>query len=58
MERGLLLVEGAVPGVAGGTIFVRDAIKRPIHKDAPMPGKFKTASSAAAASDEPMTAEG
>ena len=42
-ERGLILVEGAVPGVAGGWIHVRDAVKRPLPKDAPLPGKFKTA---------------
>lgn len=42
-ERGLILVEGAVPGVAGGWIHVRDAVKRPLPKDAPLPGKFKAA---------------
>ena len=60
VERGLLLVEGAVPGVAGGTIYVRDAIKRPLHKDAPKPGKFKTTTNneAPASPAETMTAEG
>ncbi|SIQ74826.1 MULTISPECIES: 50S ribosomal protein L3 [unclassified Bosea (in: a-proteobacteria)] len=43
VERGLILVEGAVPGVAGGWIHVRDAVKRPLPKDAPLPGKFKAA---------------
>jgi large subunit ribosomal protein L3 len=42
-ERGLILVEGAVPGHAGGWIHVRDAIKRALPKDAPLPGKFKVA---------------
>ena len=41
VERGLILVEGAVPGHAGGWIHVRDAIKRALPKDAPLPGKFK-----------------
>jgi large subunit ribosomal protein L3 len=41
VERGLILVEGAVPGHAGGWIHVRDAIKRTLPKDAPLPGKFK-----------------
>jgi len=45
VERGLILVEGAVPGHAGGWIHVRDAVKRALPKDAPLPGKFKTASS-------------
>ena len=41
VERGLVLVEGAVPGTAGGWIFVRDAVKRALPKDAPQPGKFR-----------------
>src|SRR3954447_16408207 len=41
VERGLILVEGAVPGFAGGWISVRDAVKKPAHKDTPVPGKFK-----------------
>ena len=43
VERGLVLVEGSVPGVKGGWIYVRDAIKKPLHKDVPKPGKFKVA---------------
>jgi large subunit ribosomal protein L3 len=41
VERGLLLVEGAVPGSKGGWIMVRDAVKKPLPKDAPKPGKFR-----------------
>src|ERR671911_1618124 len=40
-ERGLILVEGAVPGVAGGWIYVRDAVKRKLPAEIPMPGKFR-----------------
>jgi large subunit ribosomal protein L3 len=47
-ERGLILVEGAVPGVAGGWIHVRDAVKRALPKDAPLPGKFKVSGEAKA----------
>src|ERR1700752_3308552 len=43
VERGLLLVEGPVPGSKGGWISVRDAVKKPLPKDAPKPGKFKVA---------------
>ena len=35
VDRGLILVEGAVPGVKGGWIFVRDAVKRALPKEAP-----------------------
>jgi large subunit ribosomal protein L3 len=41
VERGLLLVEGAVPGSKGGMILVRDAVKHPLPKEAPKPGKFR-----------------
>src|SRR5918992_3428856 len=41
VARGLILVEGAVPGVAGGWIFVRDAVKRKLPAEVPMPGKFR-----------------
>ena len=43
LSRGLILVEGAVPGVKGGWIFVRDAVKRALPVDAPKPGKFRIA---------------
>ena len=41
VERGLILVEGSVPGFAGGWISVRDSVKKPAHKDTPVPGRFK-----------------
>ena len=40
-ERGLILVEGAVPGVAGGWIQIRDSVKRKAPADLPLPGKFR-----------------
>ena len=46
LSRGLILVEGAVPGVKGGWIFVRDAVKRAVPVDAPKPGKFRIAGAA------------
>ena len=52
VERGLILVEGAVPGSKGGWIRVRDAVKKPLPKDAPKPGKFKVAEGAAEAPAE------
>ena len=41
VERGLILVEGAVPGAKGGWSTVRDAVKKALPKDAPKPGKFR-----------------
>src|ERR1700710_1567638 len=49
VERGLILVEGAVPGSKGGWIAVRDAVKKALPKDAPKPGKFKLANGGEAA---------
>jgi large subunit ribosomal protein L3 len=48
VDRGLILVEGAVPGVAGGWIHVRDAVKRKLPDAVPMPGKFRAAGNSAA----------
>jgi large subunit ribosomal protein L3 len=43
VARGLILVEGAVPGVKGGWIMVRDAVKKTLPAGVPKPGKFKLA---------------
>ena len=56
-ERGLILVEGAVPGVAGGWIHVRDAVKRSLPKDAPLPGKFKVSGESKAETVEAPAAQ-
>src|SRR3981189_2637605 len=41
VERGLIMIEGAVPGGKGGWITVRDEVKKSPHKDTPKPGKFR-----------------
>jgi large subunit ribosomal protein L3 len=41
IERGLILVEGAVPGTSGGWICVRDAVKKALPEAAPKPGKYR-----------------
>ena len=48
VARGLVFVEGSVPGNAGGWIYVRDAVKKALPKDAPQPGKFRAAAAHAA----------
>ena len=49
VERGLILVEGAVPGAKGGWITVRDAVKKHLPNEAPKPGKFRLAGAEGAA---------
>ncbi|MEM6710995.1 MAG: 50S ribosomal protein L3 [Pseudomonadota bacterium] len=52
-ERGLIMVQGSVPGAKGGWIMVRDAVKRDLPDGVPTPGAFK----AAAASEAPAQVE-
>jgi large subunit ribosomal protein L3 len=48
-DRGLIMVEGAVPGAKGGWILVRDAVKRALPDGVPTPGAFRARAAAAAA---------
>jgi large subunit ribosomal protein L3 len=48
VDRGLIMVEGAVPGARGGWILVRDAVKRALPDGVPTPGAFKKREGAAA----------
>ena len=58
VERGLVLVEGAVPGAKGGWITLRDAVKKALPKDTPTPGKFRLPDAAPAAPAAPAANEG
>jgi len=40
-DQGLILVRGAVPGAKGGWIMVRDAVKKSLPDDAPLPAAFR-----------------
>src|ERR687894_952013 len=51
VERGLILVEGAVPGAKGGWITVRDAVKKALPADVPKPGKFRLPDGAGAVAE-------
>ncbi len=57
VERGLILVEGAVPGAKGGWITVRDAVKKKLPKEVPQPGKFRVAGEAGQAEAAPAATE-
>jgi large subunit ribosomal protein L3 len=47
VERGLIMIRGAVPGHKGGWVMVRDAVKRARPKEAPMPASVKKTAKAA-----------
>jgi large subunit ribosomal protein L3 len=49
VERGLILVKGAVPGAQGSYVKVRDAVKKALPKDAPKPGAIRKAQAEQAA---------
>ncbi len=40
VDRALIYVKGAVPGSAGGWVFLKDAVKKQVHEEAPVPGSF------------------
>ncbi|MBI3434303.1 MAG: 50S ribosomal protein L3 [Proteobacteria bacterium] len=58
VDRGLILVRGAVPGAKGGWIAVRDAVKRAPPQDLPLPGKFRMPDAAAMVEAAPAATEG
>ena len=58
-DRGLIMVKGAVPGSKGGWVTIKDAVKKPIHAEAPFPAalrKEEVATAAAEAADAPAEA--
>ena len=58
VERGLIMVRGAVPGSKGGWVMIRDAVKKPA-KNLPMPASVKKRAGAATAAPaaEPAATE-
>ncbi len=59
-DRGLIMVKGSVPGNKGGWVTIKDAVKKPLPKDLPMPAGLKSAASiaVAAAPVEPVSVDG
>lgn len=49
IARGLVMVQGAVPGSAGGYVRITDAVKRKLPKEAPFPAAIREAAQAAPA---------
>lgn len=57
VERGLILIKGAVPGTEGTWVKIRDAIKSAPPEDLPRPGSIKGGAKAAAAETPAETTE-
>lgn len=56
-DRGLLLVRGAVPGSKGAWITVKDAVKKALPDNAPMPAGLKSSGAPKAAEAENVGGE-
>ncbi|ANK83666.1 MAG: 50S ribosomal protein L3 [Rhizobiales bacterium NRL2] len=58
-ERGIVLVEGGVPGAKGAWVLLRDAVKRALPEEAPFPASVRAAAAAPAEApaEEPAEAE-
>ena len=54
VERGLILVKGAVPGTEGTYVKLRDAVKSAAPEGVPMPGAFRRNGEQPAAKEEPV----
>jgi large subunit ribosomal protein L3 len=55
VARGLVMIQGAVPGSAGGYVRITDAVKRKLPKDVPFPAAVKKAAEAPA--EQPKAGE-
>jgi large subunit ribosomal protein L3 len=56
-DKGLILVRGAVPGVKGNWVLVKDAVKKTLPEGTPKPGAFRKAEGAEGA-PAPAAGEG
>jgi large subunit ribosomal protein L3 len=46
-DRGLIMVKGAVPGSKGGWVTIKDAVKKSVPADVPLPAAVRTATAPA-----------
>jgi large subunit ribosomal protein L3 len=53
VERGLILLKGAVPGTEGGFVKIRDAVKYPAPEGVPTPAATKHAKTGAPSAEAP-----
>ena len=54
VDRGLILVQGAVPGSKGGWVLIRDGVKAERPAEAPYPGAFRSVTADAAGEETPV----
>lgn len=52
VDRGLVMIRGAVPGAKGGWVRVFDAVKKALPEDVPQPGAFRPPKGSVAASQD------
>jgi large subunit ribosomal protein L3 len=51
-ERGLVMVRGAVPGAKGGWVMIKDASKKDLPENIPMPAALRSSAAEAAKAAE------
>ena len=57
IDRGLIMIKGAVPGAKGGWVTIRDAVKKKAPEDLPLPAALRSQISAASADQEELIQE-
>ncbi|HEY9058219.1 MAG TPA: 50S ribosomal protein L3 [Aurantimonas sp.] len=58
LDKGLILIRGAVPGSKGGWIEIRDAVKASLPDNAPKPAALRSAANDGAAAEPADASEG
>ena len=53
LDRGLIMIKGAVPGSKGGWVTVKDAVKKKLPDGVPFPAALKSAATEAPAAEAP-----
>lgn len=53
VERGLIMIEGAVPGSDGGYVLIKDAVKRKLPDGVPFPAAIKESTAPASVAETP-----
>lgn len=57
VDRGLILLKGAVPGPKGGWVLIKDAVKKALPEDAPKPGAILENKAPAPAADDSKSSD-